>query len=242
MHYPLHPQVEAFSTEIGEELPYPVLQPHQTHTCNVRIITSPDTQRCELQDVDALITSLPDFAIGVRTADCVPVLLYDPTHQVCAAIHAGWRGTVGRITQATISLMQQHFGTRSSDLFAAIGPSIGPDSFQVGEEVVEEFRSADFPMHLIHSYRGERSTEVITGDDGIERKSMEGGHHLDLWAANHWLLTECGVPLNQIQVAGICTYENAHRFYSARHDGNLKTRRIINAIKVTPLTSSRWPR
>lgn len=232
MTYPLHPDIEAFSTEIGEKLPYPVLQPHQTHTCNVRIITSPTTDREELRDVDALITAMPDFAIGVRTADCVPVLLFDPVKRVCAAIHAGWRGTVGRIPQSTISQMQQSFGTSPSNIFAAIGPSIGPESFQVGEEVVEEFRAADFPMHLIHSYRGVPSLEQIVDADGMTRKSMEGGHHLDLWAANHWLLTECGVPLEQIQVAGICTFENAHRFYSARHDGNLKTRRIISGIKM----------
>lgn len=231
MKYSLHPHIETFSTEIGEELPYPVLQPHQTHTCNVRTITSPTTQREDLHDIDALITALPDFAIGVRTADCVPILIYDSAKRVCAAIHAGWRGTVGRISQATISRMQQEFGCSPADMVAAIGPSIGPDSFQVGEEVVEEFRSADFPMHLIHSYRGEKSTEMIT-TNGVARRSMQGGHHLDLWAANHWLLSECGIPLHHIQVAGICTYENAHRFYSARHDGNLKTRRIINVIKM----------
>lgn len=219
MYYPLHPDVEAFSTEIGEELPYPVLQPHQTHTCNVHIITSYNTKRDDLCDVDALITALPNLPIGVRTADCVPILIYDYKKKVCAAIHAGWRGTVGRISQATISKMQQEFGCEPADMVAAIGPSIGPDSFQVGDEVVEAFQDADFPMNLIHSYRGKK----VKG-------TMEGGHHIDLWAANHWSLTECGIPLSQIQVAGICTYENAHKFYSARHDGNLKTRRIINVI------------
>lgn len=223
MYYNLHPSVECFSTEIGETLPYDVLQPHQTHTVNVRVVDDRSTTREDLNDVDALITALPDYAIGVRTADCVPVLLYDEVQRVCAAIHAGWRGTVGHISQATIALMQQTFGTLPEHLHAVIGPSIGPDSFQVGEEVVEAFHEAGFPMPLIHTERGPR----VAG-------SMQGGHHIDLWAANHWLLTQCGVPLEHIQVAGVCTYENASRFYSARHDGNLKTRRIINVIKIKP--------
>lgn len=220
MKYRLHPDVEAFSTEIGEELPYAVLQPHQTHTANVRIVATPDTPSESLQGVDALITPLADFAIGVRTADCVPVLLYDPVQKIIAAIHAGWRGTVGRISQKTIALMAQEFGSRSEDLLAAVGPSIGPDNFQVGEEVVEAFSAAGFPMHLIHSFHGPR-----------REGSMAGGHHIDLWAANHWLLTEAGLILPRIQVAGICTYAHHDRFYSARHDGNLHERRIINSIK-----------
>lgn len=221
MKYQLHPDVEAFSTEIGEELPYAVLQPHQTHTCNVRVVTSPSTIREDLYDVDALITALPDYAIAVRTADCVPVLLYDPEQRVCAAIHAGWRGTVSRISQETIRVMQSEFGSRPESLLAVIGPSIGPDNFQVGEEVVDAFHAAGFPMAHIHSFRGPR----VEG-------SMAGGHHIDLWAANHWLLEEAGVSFQNIQVAGVCTYANADRFYSARHDGNLKTRRIINVIKI----------
>lgn len=222
MHYNLHPDVEAFSTRIGEELPYAVLQPHQTHTDNVRVISDRATSREDLRDVDALITSLPDFAIGVRTADCVPVLLYDPVQRVAAAVHAGWRGTVARISQKTIAIMQREYGCRPSDMKAVIGPSIGPDSFQVGEEVVQAFAEADFPMHAIHTDRGPR----VEG-------SMAGGHHLDLWTANHWLLMQCGLCLENIQVAGICTYTHADEYYSARHDGNLKTRRIINVIRIS---------
>lgn len=220
MRYNLHPDVEAFSTEIGEALPYAVLQPHQTHTTNVRIVTSRDTTREDLREVDALITPLADFAIAVRTADCVPVLLYDPVQHVCAAVHAGWRGTVGRISQKTIALMAQEFGSRAEDLQAVVGPSIGPDNFQVGEEVVEAFSAAGFPMDLIHTFRGPR-----------REGSMAEGHHIDLWAANHWLLTEAGLLLPRVQVAGVCTYAHADRFYSARHDGNNHSRRIINVIK-----------
>lgn len=222
MHYNLHPDVEAFSTQIGEELPYEVLQPHQTHTDVVRIVTDRHTTREDLQDVDALITALPDYAIGVRTADCVPILMYDSVRRVAAAVHAGWRGTVARIPQKTIALMQQEFGSNPADIVAAIGPSIGPDSFQVGEEVVQAFADAGFPMAQIHSEHGPR----VEG-------SMAGGHHIDLWAANHWLLEEAGLQLPHIQVAGVCTYQHAEEYYSARHDGNLKTRRIINVIKIT---------
>lgn len=221
MHYNLHSDVEAFSTRIGEELPYAVLQPHQTHTNEVRVITNPATSREELYDVDALVTALPNYAIGVRTADCVPILMYDPVKRVCAAVHAGWRGTVGKIPQRTISVMQREYGCSPADILAVIGPSIGPDSFQVGEEVVEAFAAAGFPMHIIHTERGEK----VPG-------TMQGGHHLDLWTANHWLLEQSGLLLPHIQIAGICTYLHADEYYSARHDGNLKTRRIINVIKM----------
>lgn len=220
-YFELHPDVEAFSTRIGDTLPYPVLQPHQTHTTEVRIVTDPHLTREELHDVDALITPLQNFAIGVRTADCVPVLIYDSVQRIAAAVHSGWRGTVGRISQNTIRLMQSEFGSSPANLHAVIGPSIGPDSFQVGEEVVAAFAEAGFPMSLIHTDRGER----VAG-------TMEGGHHIDLWAANRWLLTEMGVPDSQIQTAGICTYEHSDIYYSARRDGNLKTRRIINVIKI----------
>lgn len=220
MKYRLHPDVEAFSTEIGEELPYAVLQPHQTHTANVRIVATPDTPRESLQGVDALITPLADFAIGVRTADCVPVLLYDPVQKIIAAIHAGWRGTVQHISRHTLTLMHDSFGCQPADIHAVIGPSIGPDNFQVGTELVEAFAQAGFPLDLIHTDRGPR-----------QEGSMAGGHHLDLWAANHWLLCQSGLLLQNIQVAGICTYAHHDRFYSARHDGNLHERRIINSIK-----------
>ena len=192
MEYKIADGVVAFSTEREEELPFYVVQPHQVHGCEIREVLDPMTTRQELEGVDALITNVPGVAISVRTADCIPVLLYDPVNRAVAAVHDGWRGTVQRLSQKVVSEMQRRYGTRPGDLKAVIGPGIGPESFQVGQEVVDAFADAGFPMA-------------------------------------QWLLEELGV--SSIQVSGICTYINNHRFFSARREGT-KCGRIINCIKM----------
>ena len=219
--YTIADGVEAFSTERDAELPYYVVQPHQVHGCEIREVLRADTTRDELEGVDALVTNLPGVAISVRTADCIPVLMYDPVHKAVAAVHDGWRGTVQRLSQKVIAEMRHRYGTNPADLKAVIGPGIGPDSFQVGQEVVDEFAAAGFPMAEILSDRGPKAP---TASD-----PMAGGLHIDLWRANEWLLQEAGV--SDIQVAGICTYKNNDRYFSARREG-AKCGRIINCIKL----------
>lgn len=221
--YDLGNGVEAFSTERYAQLPYYVVQPHQVHGCVIREVTDPLTTREQLEGVDALVTATPGAAISVRTADCIPVLLYDPVHRAVAAVHAGWRGTVQRISVKTIEFMSRLYGTRAQDLRAVIGPGIGPDSFQVGQEVASEFAAAGFPMQLILKDCGPKSP---TPDN-----PMQGGLHIDLWQANRWLLEQAGVRPDSIRVTGICTYRNNDRFFSARREGT-KCGRIINVIKL----------
>ena len=223
LKYNMGAGVEAFSTERDAELPYYVVQPHQVHGDVIREVTDPLTTRDELEGVDALITNVPGVAISVRTADCIPVLLYDAVHKAVAAVHAGWRGTVQRISQKVIVEMQRRYGTSAAHLKAVIGPGIGPDSFQVGPEVADEFIKAGFPMEQILEDCGPKNP---TTDN-----PMNGGLHIDLWRANRWLLEETGVQPANIHVAGICTYQNNDRFYSARREG-IKCGRIINAIKI----------
>jgi len=221
--YNIAEEVEAFSTERDAELPYYVVQPHQVHGVEIREVTDPMTTREQLEGVDALITNVPGVAISVRTADCIPVLLYDPVHRAVAAVHAGWRGTVQRISQKVVSEMQRRYGTDAADLLAVIGPGIGPESFQVGQEVADAFSEAGFPMEQILKDCGPKAP---TADN-----PMAGGLHIDLWRANQWLLEQAGVKSQNIQVAGICTYQNNDRFYSARREGT-KCGRIINCIKL----------
>ncbi len=221
LYYNIDPHVEAFSTEKSAALPYHVIQPHQKHSDGIAIINSPLITREELEGIDALITNLRGVAIGVRSADCVPILLYDPVQNVIAAIHSGWRGTVLRISQKVIKTMVAEFHTEVSDISAVICPSIGHDAFQIGPEVVAAFKNAFFPMSQIYSMRGEK----IDGD-------LTSGHHIDLWEANRWLLNQAGIPISQIYVSGICTYQNHHRFYSARYEHDNKCQRIINSIKM----------
>lgn len=190
--------------------------PRQTHTANVLEIDAAfldkdiEEQTQCLQEIDALITSLPHQCISVSTADCVPILLYDEKHHAIAAIHAGWRGTVQRISQVCLDKMAHTFGTVASDCKALIGPSISLDAFEVGEEVVAEFLKVNFPESVIsHNYANKP--------------------HIDLWAANVFLLEEAGVELSNIQISGICTFQHHDTFFSARRLG-IHSGRILTGI------------
>ena len=219
LSYSLGPGVEAFTTRRDSVLPYPVIQGHQVHGSKVAIIDRPDITREELEGYDAFVTNLPGVAIGIRTADCVPILIYDPVHRVVAAVHSGWKGTVLKISRSTANLMGERFGSIPADLRVVIGPAIGPDSFQVGEEVAAKFKDAGFPMPVIWSFQG-------PGDG----RPMSGGHHIDLFKANRWILEECGVRPENIRVHDIDTYLDTS-FYSARREGT-QCGRNINAIRM----------
>ena len=222
MYYNISDGVVAFSTERDEELPFYVVQPHQVHGTVIKEVTDPLTTREQLEGVDALMTDVPGVAISVRTADCIPVLFYDPVHKAIAAVHDGWRGTVQRLSQKVVAEMERRYGTDPADLKAVIGPGIGPESFQVGQEVVDAFASSGFPMDQILKDCGPKAPTVDN--------PMAGGLHIDLWRANQWLLEESGVK--SIETAGICTYLRNDRFFSARREGT-KCGRIINCIKLT---------
>ncbi|MBQ6044666.1 MAG: peptidoglycan editing factor PgeF [Bacteroidales bacterium] len=217
LRYSLGDGAEAFTSRRDSVLPYPVIQGHQVHGDRIAVIDRPDLTRADLEGYDAFICKLPGVAIGVRTADCVPILLYDPVQRVVAAVHSGWKGTVLKIAQKTIGLMKSDFGCLPEELRAVIGPAIGPDSFQVGQEVVEKFEEAGFPMSQVWSDRG-------PGDGS----PMSGGHHIDLFKANKWILEESGVM--DIQVFDIDTFTDTS-FFSARREGTACGRNI-NAIKL----------
>ena len=107
LKYDLGKGVEAFSTQRDAVLPYEVTQGHQVHGSRVAIIDRAGMTREELEGYDAFVTNLPGVAIGVRTADCVPVLIYDSVKRVVAAVHAGWKGTVLHISHAAIEAMNR---------------------------------------------------------------------------------------------------------------------------------------
>lgn len=226
LKYDFAPGVEAFSTlrpagvpyrhGPALDLPWPVLQPQQIHCDGIAVV---DRSSRRPDDCDAAITADRALGIGVRTADCIPVLLYDPIHKVVAAVHAGWKGTVLKIVPKTVSRMTARFGTDPANLYALIGPGISADSFQVGQEVADRFAEEGFPMDLILSDHGPR----VPG-------TMQGGLHIDLWQANRWLLESLGVPAARITVTGIDTYTDS-RFWSARRDGP-ECGRLITAIRI----------
>lgn len=208
IHYATPTYIKAFTTEREDAMPDGIILPVQTHSCRVAVVC--DSQ-AEYPETDALVTDKAGVMIGIRTADCVPVLLYDDVSHVVAAVHAGWRGTVGGITRKAVEIMTSEFGCRPADIHAIIGPSISPDAFEVGNEVVEQFIRAEFP------------------DDIVLRNYPK--LHIDLWKANQWLLTEAGVQAEQIEVAGLCTYTNTNRFFSARREG-IGTGRLVSGIMI----------
>lgn len=175
--------------------------PRQTHSDHVLWATEAGRP----EDTDAVITDRPGLCVCVKTADCIPTLLYDTKQRVIAAVHAGWRGTVSRIVQKTVLEMQPHSPT---DLHAIIGPGISLSRFEVGDEVYEAFLSAGFPVGRI-ARRMER-------------------WHIDLWDANRWLLEEAG--LTDIYVQGTCT-RTSENFYSARRE-TINTGRNYNGIFI----------
>ena len=200
-----------------------LILPRQTHSCNIHCIDkdffafTPEEQTLALEEVDAVITNITNCCIGVSTADCIPVLLYDPCHKVIAAIHAGWRGTVDQITKRCIAMMTETYGCAPNEIQAVIAPGISLEAFEVGDEVYEAFAEKDFPMQDI-------AARNPTADGGCQ-------WHINLWVANRLQLLECGLRKENIQVAGVCTYSNHGEFFSARRLG-IRSGRIFNGIML----------
>ena len=219
LRYDLGGGVEAFSTRRDSVLPYPVITGRQVHGAKVAKVDRPDLIREDLSGFDAFMTQLEGVAIGVKTADCAPILLFDPVARAVAAVHSGWRGTLQRVSQKAIFAMKRNFGTESANLMAVIGPCIGKASFQVGAEVVIMFKEQGFPLDDIWTFK-----------EGFRPGKMEGGHHIDLVGANRWLLEEAGVLPENIQSVDMDTYTDGS-FFSARREG-FECGRTITAIKL----------
>ena len=210
--------VRAFTAGRDCALPCDVTVGHQVHGIKVAEVSEFGMTREDLEGYDALVTNLTGCAIGVRTADCIPVLLYDPIVKAIGAAHAGWRGTVNRVVQKTIFKMSQLYGSDSKDVIAVIGPGICRDCFQVGEEVVSYFKNNGFPLDLVYDWQGPK------------QEGMKGGHHIDLKEANRWLLKDAGVKEKNISISEVCTYTD-ERLYSARREGT-QCGRNINAVML----------
>ncbi|MBQ1972781.1 MAG: peptidoglycan editing factor PgeF [Paraprevotella sp.] len=204
--------------------PSHLVLPHQVHEAKILRVEesfftySKDEQARLLEGVDALYTQLPRTCIAVSTADCVPVLLYDRGTNTVAAIHAGWRGTVKRIVEHTLDEMVTVVGTRPSDVYAVVGPSISLASFEVGDEVYEYFAEAGFPMSRLAA-----RFPAMGVENNLEK------WHIDLWEANCMQLLDKGLSAEHIHVSEICTYLNDDEFFSARKLG-IRSGRILNGI------------
>ena len=170
----------------------------QVHGVRVAVVTEGDRGRgstrglAAFAETDALITAEAGLPIAVTVADCVPVLLFDPAKGVIGIAHAGRAGTVQGIARDTVETMTVSFGTDPTELHAVIGPSAGPDAYEVSEDLAREFVEAELPAR---------------------------GRLLDLWEANAGQLLKAGIPRRQITVSGICTITDG-RFHSHRAHAN----------------------
>lgn len=195
-----------------------LLMPHQVHGDGVlrvdeRLMQAPREERlARLEGVDALMTDMQGVCIGVSTADCAPLLLYDPVHRVAAAVHSGWRGTVRAIAARVVRAMATEWGSRPADLLCHIGPHIGVEAFEVGPEVAALFKEAGFT------------------EEGIVRHDLGAKPHISLsQALRHTLLAE-GLQAQNLCDAGICSFTHVARFFSARRLGTRSGRTFTGIL------------
>lgn len=178
----------------------------QTHTVNLRVVSHEDGGKGILRerdytDTDGLLTDEPGLVLATFYADCVPLYFVDTRKHAVALAHSGWRGTVARMGRCVTEKMKEVYGTRPEDIVAAVGPSICQACYEVSEDVAEAFAQ---------EFRGHGQTDEILIDKG------GGKYQLDLWRANEIILTEAGIPGEQIQVTDICTCHNSDYLFSHR--------------------------
>ena len=213
-----------------------VMPQHQTHDTVTAVVDeaflalNPLSQALSLDGVDALCTNLANVCVGVKTADCIPVLLWDNTNHVVSAVHAGWKGTVKRIVEANIDTLVSTYGIHPENLHAIIAPGIGLESFEVGDEVYQTFADAGFPMDkLAKKFPLMHKSSVLENEQPHHEQTTATRWHIDLWECNRLQLINKGVNPDNIHVSGIDTYTNHNRFFSARRKLN---GRIINGIML----------
>lgn len=174
---------------------YKVYVPIQKHTDTIVVLS----KNTNLQIADAVITDKKDILIGVKVADCLPILLYDPVIKVIAAVHAGWRGTAKGILKKTIIKMVEIFNSKASDILIAIGPSIKGCCYEVGQEVIEALKNETSSYEYVINFTGKK--------------------HVDLAIANRIQALSIGINNNNIWISSNCTFCNYLRYASYRFHG-----------------------
>ncbi len=196
--------------------------PHQTHGNRVLAIDTDflnltQTEAVEaLYGVDAVVTNQRGVFLCVTTADCVPILLYDKGRGAIAAIHAGWKGTAGRIVENCLREMERNYGTSARDLIVGMGPAISQPHYEVGGELVKAFQEAGFDL-------SDRAVSY--------REPCSGKWHIDLTEINRRELIRLGVPESQVEISGLCTFEREDLFFSARRQ-TIHSGRMLTGIKL----------
>ena len=176
--------------------PSTVFDVWQVHSADVVCATAPRPDSESVRRADIILTDKGDLTLYMRFADCVPIMVHDPKNGVVGVAHAGWLGTLRDVATSTIEAMKKQYGSSPADIIAGIGPSIGPDHYEVGADVI---------VKVMEKF-GDDSEQLLT--------SHNGKIHFDLWKTNKILLERAGVE--NIQVAGICTACNTQDWFSHR--------------------------
>jgi YfiH family protein len=186
----------------------------QVHGSDLLVVRSADDPRSESERCDALATDLRGMLLGVKTADCVPVLLGDPRTGACAAVHAGWRGTLAGIVGHALARMREEFGADPRDVCAAVGPAALGCCYEVGADVVEAFR------------------EKFADAEALFTPTREGHALVDLHEANRRQLVASGVAPERVHLLPLCTICRPELFFSYRRDRKLhgRTGRLLSVI------------
>ena len=190
----------------------------QKHTNYVHVATCEEdlgvatvgTFSLHRQFVDGIVTDIPDALLTVFGGDCPPVYIVDPRRKAAGLVHAGWKGTLGKIPQVAIAQMTVKFGCDPADMYAAIGPGVCRDCYEMGDEVYDAF--AD-------QWSREDADLILSRYPAKEAEGNEipgGKYHLDLREANKLTLLRAGVPADHIAVSNVCTMCNVDTFYSYR--------------------------
>jgi conserved hypothetical protein, YfiH family len=180
----------------------------QSHETKVLKVGTKDrgkgiTKDRDYEGIDALITDEKGIILSCFSADCVPILFYDPIHKTVGACHSGWRGTKGKILQNVVEEMRKHFSSNPAEILIAIGPSICKEQYVVSEDLALSFLE-DYPD------LGEDTASPI------QRISMDK-FQLDLWDLNRRIALDCGIKEEHISISGYCTMENPELFFSHRY-------------------------
>ena len=215
------PDPEAWHAALASvgSAPDRLMRVKQVHGNVVRILKRgqlPKDASSHRPDGDAIVSNEPGLVLAVMVADCVPILLCDPVRGAAAAIHAGWRGTCARVAAAAIEAMQREFQTDPADLIAAIGPSVGPGDYTVGESLIASFREAGHPPAAVDKWFIRRDGQLF----------------LDLWTANRDQLIDAGVGADHISLCGLSTVSHPEIFDSYRVEGERAGR--MSALIVVP--------
>ncbi len=173
----------------------------QIHSADVRLIENHEDAQSEPQPGDALTANLPNVLLGIQTADCMPIVIVDTRTRAFAGVHAGWRGTYQEIVARTIERMQQAYASRPEDLHAALGPAICAENFDVGPEVLAQFRS-----------------KFYYADELISHEQSNGKGHIDLNRCNAQQLIDAGVRAENIYDSTLCTVARNDLFFSYRKE------------------------